>query len=133
MPAMHAQDAVVLARALRGAMQQHGASPGASLRTLPREAVARALRGFERERTARKLKISVRSYLMGAALQIPFRPVRAHATLVSCVRLSAESSTCPHLAACPAPQVVAARNYAVSRFLPVRDFLDHASYDCGTL
>ena len=30
-------------------------------------------------------------------------------------------------------QVVAARNYAVSRFLPVKDFLDHASYDCGAL
>ncbi len=30
-------------------------------------------------------------------------------------------------------QVVAARNYAVEKFLPVKDFLDHASYDCGTL
>ena len=30
-------------------------------------------------------------------------------------------------------QVVAARNFAVSNILPVRDFLDHAAYDCGTL
>ena len=30
-------------------------------------------------------------------------------------------------------QVVAARNFAVSNILPVRDFLDHAAYDCGKL
>lgn len=74
---MHAQDAVVLARALRGVMQEHASSSGAtSLRTLPKAALAQALRDFERERTTRKLKISVRSNLMGAALQIPFGPVR---------------------------------------------------------
>ena len=37
--------------------------------------VDEALRDFERERTRRKLKISVKSNLMGAALQIPFAPV----------------------------------------------------------
>lgn len=30
-------------------------------------------------------------------------------------------------------QVVAARNFAVANLLPVKDFLDHASYDCGSL
>ena len=31
------------------------------------------------------------------------------------------------------PQVVMARNFIVEKFLPVDDFLDHTSYDCGTL
>lgn len=30
-------------------------------------------------------------------------------------------------------QIVAARNFAVKNILPVKDFLDHSSYDCGTL
>ena len=72
------QDAVVLARALREVMEAHESSSGASVSTLPRAALAQALRSFERERSARKLKIAVRSNLMGAVLQIPFGPVRAH-------------------------------------------------------
>lgn len=32
-----------------------------------------------------------------------------------------------------ASQVVAARNFAVRKFLPVKDFLDHASYECARL
>ena len=67
-----AQDAIVLARTLRNALGGSG-SPSLKQQTLVK--VDEALREFERERTRRKLKISVKSNLMGAALQIPFAPV----------------------------------------------------------
>ena len=66
------QDAIVLARTLRDALGSPGAH-GLKQHTLVK--VDEALRDFERERTRRKLKISVKSNLMGAALQIPFAPV----------------------------------------------------------
>ncbi|CAK0760239.1 hypothetical protein CVIRNUC_002755 [Coccomyxa viridis] len=96
------EDAIVLARTLQGAVGRT-LGQSAQLHSLTSTSVNEALRDFERERTRRKLKISVKSNFMGFALQIPFAPV------------------------------VAARNFAVSNLLPVRDFLDHAAYDCGTL
>lgn len=69
---MRAQDAIVLARTLRDALGGSG-SPSLKQHTLVK--VDEALRDFERERTRRKLKISVKSNLMGAALQIPYAPV----------------------------------------------------------
>ena len=62
----------MLARTLRNALGGSGA-PSLKQQTLVK--VDEALREFERERTRRKLKISVKSNLMGAALQIPFAPV----------------------------------------------------------
>ncbi|BDA48885.1 Monooxygenase 2 [Coccomyxa sp. Obi] len=97
------EDAVVLARALRDAMQPAASTSAADVSTMTSTAVQAALRDYEIERSRRVLKISVRSNLMGTVLQIPFAPV------------------------------VAARNFAVRNFLPVKDFLNHASYDCGTL
>ena len=66
------QDAIVLARTLRDALGGPGSH---SLKQHTLVKVDEALRDFERERTRRKLKISVKSNLMGAALQIPFAPV----------------------------------------------------------
>ena len=68
------QDAIVLARSLRDAMGGPAGHSG-QLGSLVTTKVDEALRDFERERTRRKLKISVKSNLMGAALQIPFAPV----------------------------------------------------------
>ena len=56
-------------------------SVSGGVRALPKSAVEDALRGFERARTARKLKVSVRSHLIGALTQIPARPVRPLAPL----------------------------------------------------
>ena len=68
------QDAIVLARTLQEAVS---GTPGqsAQLHSLTSTGVNEALRDFERERTRRKLKISVKSNFMGFALQIPFAPV----------------------------------------------------------
>jgi 2-polyprenyl-6-methoxyphenol hydroxylase-like FAD-dependent oxidoreductase len=61
------------------------------------------LRSFEAERARRCLAITVRAYAFGAALQIPLEPV------------------------------CAVRDYVLAnRFNPAH-FLDHTSYDCGTL
>lgn len=68
------QDAIVLARTLKDAIG--GAEIGnGQLNSLVSTRVDAALRDFERERTRRKLKISVKSNFMGFALQIPFAPV----------------------------------------------------------
>lgn len=61
------------------------------------------LRGFEAERSRRCLAITVRAHVMGAALQLPLAPV------------------------CSARDLVIEK-----RFNPAH-FLDHTSYDCGTL
>lgn len=76
-----AQDAIVLARTLRDALGGSG-SPSLKQQTLVK--VDEALRNFERERTRRKLKISVKSNLMGAALQIPFAPVNNLGAPIMC-------------------------------------------------
>ena len=78
------QDGIVLARTLRDAMggpAGQSGQPGSLVTTR----VDEALRNFERERTRRKLKISVKSNLMGTALQIPFAPV---SSLTSLLRLA---------------------------------------------
>ena len=64
----------MLARTLQEAVTN---TPGqsAQLHSLTSTGVDEALRNFERERTRRKLKISVKSNFMGFALQIPFAPV----------------------------------------------------------
>ena len=69
------QDAVVLARSIRDAIGAIPLGNGAGGSALAATQIQPALRDFERERSKRVLKISVRSYLMGAALQIPFAPV----------------------------------------------------------
>ena len=71
------QDAVVLARALRDAMQPAASPSAAYISTMTSTAVQAALRDYEIERSRRVLKISVRSNLMGTVLQIPFAPVSA--------------------------------------------------------
>lgn len=68
-----------------------------------RQDIEACLRGFEQERSRRCLAITVRAYVFGAALQIPLEPVCAVRDLV-----------------------------LQNRFDPSH-FLDHTSYDCGTL
>ena len=152
-----AQDAIVLARTLRDALGGSG-SPSLKQQTLVK--VDEALRNFERERTRRKLKISVKSNLMGAALQIPFAPVNNLGAPIMCSRYAIscyarrptiavwrhccpitgmhytnDTSDCSSLAQhhLTLLQVVAARNYAVENILSTKGVLDHAMYDCGTL
>ena len=64
----------MLARTLQGAVGRT-LGQSAQLHSLTSTSVNEALRDFERERTRRKLKISVKSNFMGFALQIPFAPV----------------------------------------------------------
>lgn len=71
----------MLARTLKEAIGSSGAQNG-QLGSLVLTQIDQALRDFERERTRRKLKISVKSNLMGFALQIPFPPV----SLLACLR-----------------------------------------------
>lgn len=83
------QDAIVLARTLQGAIGGRAGQSG-QLGSLVTTKVDEALRNFERERTRRKLKISMKSNLMGAALQIPFAPVSA---LTSRLRLASPAGS----------------------------------------
>lgn len=90
------QDAIVLARTLRDTLGGPGA-PGLKQHTLVK--VDEALRDFERERTRRKLKISVKSNLMGAALQIPFAPVSDLKNSQTCSRVCC-SMVCKNTMGC---------------------------------
>ncbi|KAG2441649.1 hypothetical protein HXX76_003267 [Chlamydomonas incerta] len=92
------EDAVVLGRSL-GALAAEQRGPG----PVPAGAVAAALRGYEAERSRRCLPLTVRSNLMGQALQIPLAPV------------------------------VAVRNAFVKAAFQPGHFLDHTAYDCGRL
>jgi 2-polyprenyl-6-methoxyphenol hydroxylase-like FAD-dependent oxidoreductase len=67
------EDAVVLARALRKA---GAGGAGGSLRSATATDVVQALRGFERERSVRAVRIAVQSWLFGTVLQLPYAPVR---------------------------------------------------------
>ena len=70
------QDAVVMAQKLHALI--HPSSDGASPRSLRSVATAdliHVLRDYEKERKSRTRLITVRSNLMGQALQIPFDPV----------------------------------------------------------
>ncbi|BDA50264.1 Monooxygenase 2 [Coccomyxa sp. Obi] len=86
-------DGVMLAKALVAA---GGASALAA-------AVADALRGYEAERVARAMPVTIKSHLMGAMLQIRF------------------------------PGFPMVRNWFVRNFYPVHSFLTPAAFDCGTL
>lgn len=66
------EDAVELGRAVAQAVQ--GSSGSSSTRAA---ALAVALRRYEAGRRARCLPLTVRSNLMGAALQLPYAPVRS--------------------------------------------------------
>lgn len=87
------EDAVELGRAVR--QGSHGGGGGGAL--------AAALRSYEAGRSRRCLPLTVRSHLMGAALQIPLQPV------------------------------CAVRNAFVRTAFQPSHFLDHTAYDCGTL
>ncbi|CAL8465231.1 g4766 [Coccomyxa elongata] len=87
------EDGVMLAKALV-------AAGGASA---PAAAVADALRGYEAERVARAMPVTVKSHIMGAMLQI---------------RNS---------------WFALARNLVVKNFYPVHSFLKPAAFNCGTL
>lgn len=101
------EDAVILARKMKGlllhsAFQPKGERPH-SLRSVATADLIQVLREYETERKSRTRLITVRSNLMGQALQIPFAPV------------------------------CAARNFVVRNIYSPRHFLDHANYDCGQL
>ncbi len=95
---------MVLASVLRGRGVPQLLRPGGG--TAREEVVAALGAGFqeyERERVRRSLPITVRSFGMGALLQLPL------------------------------PPVVAARDAFVERFFSPAHFLDHATFDCGRL
>ncbi|PNH01883.1 Zeaxanthin epoxidase, chloroplastic [Tetrabaena socialis] len=89
------EDAVVLGQRL-AALAAQRAPPSPS-------ALAACLRAFEADRSARCLPLTVRSNLMGAALQTPLQPV------------------------------CAVRNAFVRTVFQPSHFLDHTTFDCGTL
>lgn len=74
------EDAVVLARALRGV---RGGDGGGGLRSATATAVGEALRGYERERSVRALRIAAQSWLFGFVLQMPLPPVRSRASALA--------------------------------------------------
>lgn len=71
------QDAVVLARKLRDVLRPNEASGDRphTLRSLLTPDLVQVLRQYESERKARTRVITIRSNLMGRALQLPFAPV----------------------------------------------------------
>ncbi len=72
------QDAVVLARKVHDLLHPQSESKGVrpmSLRSVATSDLVRVLRDYEKERKARTRLITIRSNLMGQALQIPFAPV----------------------------------------------------------
>ena len=74
----HVQDAVVLARMLREELRPSDLSNAdrpQTLRSLLTPDLVQVLRQYEKERKARTRLITIRSNLMGQALQIPFAPV----------------------------------------------------------
>ncbi len=91
------EDGVVLAQAIQksGAVQLSG--------TARRHALESAFVEYEKLRTKRCLPLTVRSNLMGAALQLPL------------------------------PPVILARDWFVANLFNPGHFLDHATFDCGKL
>ncbi len=71
------QDAVILARKVHALLQSSQANGGRphSLRSVATTDLIEVLRDYEKERKSRTRLITVRSNLMGQALQIPFAPV----------------------------------------------------------
>lgn len=74
---MHVQDAVVMGRFLRGAVEGRQGDRARGLGGLSVSDISTALRRYEREREERVFPLQLKSYLFGAALQIPFAPVRS--------------------------------------------------------
>eukprot|EP00884_Botryococcus_braunii_P021777 jgi/Botrbrau1/8283/Bobra.0251s0012.1 len=99
------EDAVVLGRFLREALEHNGAGTrkGRGLASLSVDDVAATLRRYELEREQRVYPLQVRSYAYGAALQLPFLPV------------------------------VAARNLVAPLVFRPKEFLSHTEYNCGTV
>jgi 2-polyprenyl-6-methoxyphenol hydroxylase-like FAD-dependent oxidoreductase len=91
------EDSVVLARTLAPLLSR---TPG---RDTDVAALAAALRAYERERSARCLPLTLRSWAFGAALQLPYAPV------------------------------VAVRDAVIEHRFSPAEFLAHTAYDCGTL
>lgn len=89
------EDGIILARHLKPLLSANACNDAAGIMS--------ALREYEKQRSSRCFKITLRSALFGQALQIPFAPV------------------------------CAIRNkFVASAFSPAH-FLDHASFDCGSL
>ena len=70
---MGLQDAIILARELKSALETGNKSSASSqsLTAAPAKALADALQRYEKERSSRVLPITIRSFLMGSLLQIP--------------------------------------------------------------
>ncbi|KAL4433828.1 hypothetical protein ABPG75_000269 [Micractinium tetrahymenae] len=102
------EDGLVLARCLQqegvpaaaAALEGGSNGSGGGGQQRAAEAVRAALRRYEAERAKRCLPLTVRSHLMGAALQAPF------------------------------PPIALARDLAVQYAFSPAHFLDHATYDC---
>jgi 2-polyprenyl-6-methoxyphenol hydroxylase-like FAD-dependent oxidoreductase len=105
------EDSVVLARELKAALNPAGGSSGGSSSSgggggssgYPAAAVEAALRRYEAERRARCLPLTVRSWVFGALLQLPYPPV-----------------------------TLARDAFMAGPFNPAH-FLDHTAYDCGVI
>ncbi|KAK9815532.1 hypothetical protein WJX72_005250 [[Myrmecia] bisecta] len=97
------EDAIVLARMLRGTAPASAPLPPDWFRSVSTVSVGEALRKYERERTERCVPLTIRAHMMGRLLQLPFPPVSF------------------------------VRNTFISNFFSPAHFLDHANYDCGTL
>ncbi|KAL3131346.1 hypothetical protein ABBQ38_000632 [Trebouxia sp. C0009 RCD-2024] len=100
------EDAVILARKVQSLLQPESHTKGArptTLRSVATSDLVQVLRDYEKERKSRTRLITIRSNLMGQALQIPFAPV------------------------------CAVRDFVVKNIYSPRHFLDHANYDCGRL
>lgn len=72
------QDAVILARKVQSLLQPESHTKGArptTLRSVATSDLVQVLRDYEKERKSRTRLITIRSNLMGQALQIPFAPV----------------------------------------------------------
>ena len=133
----------MLARHLRAAWPGNVQRDTNRLTSQQQERVSVALRAYEAERRKRVLPISLRSYAIGAAGQIAnplvgsrLLPVArrpgvcpAYCTAVCCWL------ACFHAAdgSLRVVQVCRARDTVISRLLPVKSFLDHTLYDCGSL
>ena len=72
------QDAIILARKVHDLLHPQSESKGArptTVRSLATPDLVQVLRDYEKERKNRTRLITIRSNLMGRALQIPFAPV----------------------------------------------------------
>ena len=83
------QDAVILARKVHDLLHPQSEAKGArptSLRSVATPDLVQVLRDYEKERKNRTRLITIRSNLMGQALQIPFAPVSSFVAHLSATR-----------------------------------------------